>query len=100
MRWQKLLAAVALFAYQTASAAELRAFPEEYRISRAPAEYGLSAIPEAPPPSQTVEHQQSVDGTVYTAITPIYTGQNNNTSYLRFANGNVSTSVTTITIIG
>jgi hypothetical protein len=111
MRDQVVVIALSLLFASPLLAAEDRLpppFSDEYLVSRAPPEFGLN-----PPPgsqyesegqvsqSPAIEKRQSIDGTTYTPITPIYTGQNNNVSYIRFINGGfTNNSVTHVTFVG
>jgi hypothetical protein len=88
---KKLLAAVLLWAGTAYAGDQTVDIPEQYM---------LGAYPTAPAASSSVEKAQSVDGTGYTVISPIFTGSDGNLSYLRFINRSSSSTVTTITIVG
>ena len=74
-------------------------FPAEFVIGRAPPGSGMDFAPPAPVPVAK-EKPSAVNGLLFTAITPIFTGQNSNFSYIRLPNGDSVNQSTLIGIIG
>jgi hypothetical protein len=87
---KKLLAIALLWAGTAYAGDQTVVIPEQYKLGAYP----------APDTSSTIEKAQSVDGTGYTVVSPIYAGTDGNLSYLRFINRGPAPTVTTITIVG
>jgi hypothetical protein len=64
-----------------------------------PAQFLIGAMPKASA-AAGLEQAQSIDGSTYTVVAPIFTGSDGNLSYLRFSNRSTATVVTPITIVG
>lgn len=79
-----------------AYAAEPPFLPQEFIRGIAPSDMHQ----EAPASAPDRESPQVVQGSGYTVVMPIYAGADGNTSFLRFPNGGLATSVTSITIVG
>jgi hypothetical protein len=65
-----------------------------------PEQYKLGAYPTAPATNSSVETAQSVDGSSYAVVAPVYAGSDGNLSYFRFNNRGSGSIVTSITIVG
>jgi hypothetical protein len=73
--------------------------PEKYIISRGPAEFGRPKTV-AEPASPQLEKPQVLDGSTYNVITPIFTGQDGNNSFLRFPNYEATIGTNLVTVVG
>jgi hypothetical protein len=73
--------------------------PEQFMLGAFPTDE-VSAAPAQAGQTQSVEKAQSVDGTQYTVVAPIFPGNDGNLSYIRFNNRGAANTVTTITIVG